>query len=77
MPRVELPAEPPISVRHRDGWCATWKKTTRYADNIKTVCNHYVTLPWGIERKWPTCAECRKRLGMDQPTTTGGEDERS
>jgi len=60
--RVLPPPKPPISVRSRYGWCATFKKTTSYADSIKTVCGMVVTLPWGIEERWPDCPECCKRL---------------
>ena len=49
----------PISVRHKDGWCArTDQSSMAYADNIATKCGHIVVLPLGIERRQPTCAEC-------------------
>jgi hypothetical protein len=59
-----------VCVRHRDGWCATRKKTTRYQESIKTVCNHYVVCPWQIEYMsetvYPDCPECIKRLGLEE-----------
>lgn len=55
-----------VSVRHRDGWCATRKKTTSYADSIKTVCGMVVTGSWGIEFCYPDCPECCKRLGLSE-----------
>ena len=58
-------SEPIICVRHRDGWCATAKKTTSYADQIKTLCGHYVIYPWDIEKGEPDCPECLKRLGKE------------
>lgn len=47
-------------VRHRDGWCATSRKTPPQDSvvNQKTVCKHYVVLPLGIKWGRPTCTEC-------------------
>jgi hypothetical protein len=47
-------------VRHRGGWCATSRKTPPPDDvaNQRTVCRHYVVLPWGIEWRRPTCPDC-------------------
>jgi hypothetical protein len=67
MPRVRAQDAPIVCVRHREGWCATRKKTTSYADNIKTVCGMVVTLPWQIEPGEPDCSECLKRLGLSEP----------
>jgi hypothetical protein len=67
MPKEQLPPQGVVCVRHRDGWCATYKKTTDYADSIKTVCGMVVTLPWGIEVTEPDCPECIKRLGLAEP----------
>ncbi len=39
-------------------WCATQRKTTRYSDAVKTSCGFVVSLPWGLERREPTCPEC-------------------
>jgi len=66
MPRIQEPPPDPICVRHREGWCATRKKTTSYADSIKTVCGHYVVLPWQIEPGIPDCPDCLRILGMSK-----------
>lgn len=65
MPKVDLPDSEIVCVRHRDGWCATRKKTTNYQDHIKTVCGMVVTCPWEIELGDPDCPDCRRimRLG--------------
>lgn len=72
MPKVELPEEEIVCVRHLDGWCATTLKTAQYRQRIKTLCGREVALPWDIVRQdadCVDCAECRKRLGF-----TGRED---
>ena len=52
----------PYCVRHRDGWCTTSKKTSAYRDNVKTLCDHYVIMPFGFERRQPDCPECLAKL---------------
>lgn len=52
----------PVCVRHREGWCATRKRTLSYGDLIKTACDHYVIGPFGIERRMPDCPECLEWL---------------
>jgi hypothetical protein len=71
MSRVRL-EEDPICVRHRDGWCATYKKTEAYADSIKTVCGQSVQLPWDIARTLPDCPECMKRMGLTRHRRKNG-----
>lgn len=52
-----------VCVKHRDGWCATRLRQVRYRDSIKTLCNHYVTMPYGVELREPTCALCLAQRG--------------
>ena len=59
-----------VSVRHRDGWCATRRKHTRYSDCVPTLCGYNVALPWGIERRKPDCPVCL-RLMTDNKEVTG------
>ena len=66
MAKVQAQKQAPVSVRHRDGWCATKKKTTFYANSIKTLCNMYVSAPWGIEFAWPDCPDCCRILGIGE-----------
>ena len=59
----------PISVRHRDGWCATRRKNDlRYSDSVPTLCGYVVMLPWGIERREPDCPECARILEQRKAT---------
>jgi len=49
-------------VQHRDGWCVTNSQprgVPRERDAVKTKCGYWVTLPWGIAKRTPTCQECR------------------
>lgn len=57
-------APAPICVKHRTGWCATRRHNLPMdtVDNQSTLCRHYVTLPWGFERRRPTCPDCLKVL---------------
>jgi hypothetical protein len=43
-------------------WCATRKKTTRYQDHVRTLCDMVVTLPCGIDKRHPDCPECLAKL---------------
>jgi hypothetical protein len=43
-------------------WCATRKKTTRYQDNVRTLCGYNVILPGGINTRHPDCPECLAKL---------------
>lgn len=51
-------------------WCmlASQPKNAppRYRDNMKTACDHWVTLPGGMERREPTCPECLAKLRRKQ-----------
>lgn len=51
-------------VRHRDGWCATkdGRKHDDAENNVATKCEHFVVLPWGAEKREPTCNECKAVL---------------
>lgn len=50
-----------MCVRHRTGWCALRdQRRTAYRDSMETKCGYVVTLPWGIERREPDCADCKK-----------------
>jgi len=52
-----------ICVKHRDGWCATKReKSLQYSDSVPTLCDHYVTLPMGIQRREPDCPDCLAKL---------------
>jgi hypothetical protein len=52
---------PVVCVRSRDGWCATSRNHTRYADIVPTICGYKVVMPFGIERRTPDCPECLRR----------------
>jgi len=49
-------------VKHRDGWCVCAGTSIIYRDEVKTLCNHYIILPWGLEFRIPDCLECLKIL---------------
>ena len=51
-------------VQHSDGWCATatGKASRDSAVSVKTLCRHYVFLPWGSKRRKPTCPKCLAAL---------------
>lgn len=48
-------------VKHNDGWCAIIGNflPEEWATNIATVCNNYVIIPLGFERREPDCKECQ------------------
>jgi hypothetical protein len=51
-------------VHHRDGECAT-KINAPFpegAANVETLCGNFVTLPVGMSRGKPDCAECNSLL---------------
>ena len=51
--------KPVMCVRHRDGWCELIDQhNTAYRDMMETKCGHIVSLPWGIEKRKPTCLDC-------------------
>jgi hypothetical protein len=47
-------------VKHRDGWCACKVNAKPAEDSIsvETACDHYVTLPYGFQKRKPTCPDC-------------------
>lgn len=49
-------------VQHREGECVIkdGKRPERdSADNVETLCGHWVVLPWAFRKGRPDCAECR------------------
>ena len=64
-----------ISVRHRDGWCATRRSNTGYSDTVPTICGQYVTLPLGLERREPDCSGCEAILAEERAEATSGDRE--
>mgnify|MGYP003394682731 CR=1 len=52
----------PVCIRHKNGWCATKKKSLQYSDTIKTLCDYFISLPIGIARRMPDCPECLSKL---------------
>jgi len=51
-----------VCVKHRGGWCATYKRTTKYGDSIRTLCSYYVILPFNIKERKPDCPECLQKI---------------
>jgi hypothetical protein len=51
-------------IRHKNGYCAsnTPDQEPVYKDSMATLCSHFITLPTGIRKGMPTCAECLKAL---------------
>jgi hypothetical protein len=49
-------------VKSRDGWCATKvnRQPPEGATSVATLCQHFVVLPGGYERREPTCRDCIK-----------------
>ena len=47
-------------VRHRDGWCACKidAKPEENSSSVETACDHHVALPYGFQKRKPTCPEC-------------------
>ncbi len=49
----------------RPVWCALQQQANpQYEDSMATVCGQWVVLTGGIEEREPTCAACRKELGL-------------
>lgn len=51
-------------VHHRDGTCAV-KDNKPFAEDVgsvATLCGHHVSLPGGMSRGRPDCAECNSAL---------------
>jgi hypothetical protein len=53
--------------RGEEQWCAISGKLDPDACNDNTLCGHNVVLRGGSARRWPTCPECRAKLGVDPP----------
>jgi hypothetical protein len=49
-------------VRHQDGWCACESEPKEGENNVPTLCDHFIWLPGGFEKREPTCPECLKVL---------------
>jgi hypothetical protein len=47
-------------------WCATFKKTTRYQEHVRTLCGMVVTAPGGFEIGKPDCPECLSKLKVGE-----------
>lgn len=64
--------ETPISVKHRDGWCALPEGYVFTLDDTfaPTLCEissgKGINLPLGLERREPDCADCLVALGWPQ-----------
>ncbi len=54
-------------VKHLSGWCACAldRKPEEDSISVKTACGHYITLPFGFERRLPTCDECTAETKHD------------
>jgi helicase len=61
----------PWSVQHTDGWCALLDQNVESPEivaetlNVQTLCRHFVVLPYGVERRLPTCPGCLASLSPD------------
>lgn len=51
-------------VQSQDGWCAcqTDKEPEDGLNNVPTVCGYFVVLPWGFDKRIPTCPECLAKM---------------
>jgi len=51
-------------VEHSNGFCATKnnQKPSNEIDNVHTLCEHVVIMPWGYKYRKPDCVECLERL---------------
>lgn len=50
--------------RPMTGWCAT-KNGRGFKEGINsvpTLCDYFIILPCGKEKREPTCPDCRRRL---------------
>lgn len=57
----------PWCVQHNEGWCVMRCQHGQRDDSAmhaETYCKHFVTLPFGYERRKPTCPDC---LGLPKP----------
>lgn len=51
-------------VKHADGWCVSADgEFPEEAYNVRTLCQLYVTLPFGYRVGRPDCPECLAALG--------------
>jgi hypothetical protein len=57
------------TVQGKEGWCVcrTKSRSTLYADQIPTLCGHYIIFPFNISKSVkPTCSECLKILKREK-----------
>ena len=49
-------------VQSLDGWCGVQggRRPAMGENNVETRCGMWVAMPWGIERREPTCPDCIK-----------------
>lgn len=49
-------------VKNQGGWCiiADGKPFPESQDCVETVCGMVIILPWGCEKREPTCDDCKK-----------------
>ena len=52
-----------------DRWCAVkgGSKPDETAGSVPTVCDHFIVLPHGTEKRRPNCPDCRSVLVGAQP----------
>lgn len=65
----------PWCIKHKEGWCAVLDQAKKPEDNgttIQTLCAHFVLMPFGIERRVPTCVDCRALRKDVLPATWKG-----
>jgi hypothetical protein len=49
-------------------WCAIQRQANpppKYSDSLATLCGYWVTMTGGIERREPSCEECRALLARE------------
>ncbi len=53
-----------LCVEHRQGWCAVESKAklSEVSVNVPTRCGMFVTLPYGFQKRLPTCKECLGKI---------------
>jgi hypothetical protein len=75
--------EMPISVKHRDGWCAlpeghVFSEGDTFAPTLcEVTTGKGVNLPGGVERREPDCSDCLLTLGWPQGLTAARPGTRS
>jgi hypothetical protein len=51
-------------VNGKRGWCIVKGgiRERERAENIPTLCGYFIVLPFGVEKREPTCLECRQEM---------------